>query len=343
MDGAFRETPGLCADPTRLPFNNPRLTPQSWYPLALSREVNRGQVVSRHLAGRKVAVFRGRDGVARALAAECPHLGADLGRGQVVDCHLRCSNHHWSFDDRGLCASIPSGIPIPAWATTFAYPVEEHFGTIWIFNGPRPLFAVPTFDGTPESALVVGRFPPAVLNVHPHVLIQNGLDLQHFRTVHEFLLEDEPVLDEPDPWRVRVRLHLRLSGTSLLLRGLRLLAGPKLRATFCSWGGNMATIEAESNRLRFYVLFSYVPTTDGRSASRTFVMVPWTGTWPAIPGLDRARLLAVQALVAILLVQDRTILDTIRLRPHLVAGDAGLAAFIQQVNRMPVFDPSEVH
>ena len=320
-------------------FNNPRVVPSSWYPLARARELPVGQALTRDLAGRPVTLFRGADGVARALGGPCPHLGADLGQGQVIGCALRCAFHHWSFDGHGKCISIPAEKTIPEWARAFAYPVEEHYGAIWAFNGPAPLFPVPTFEGTPERDLIVGPFPTATLSVHPHVLILNGLDLQHFTTVHRFQYEEPPLLETPDPWRVRVRVHLRLEGRSRLIRLLRWLSGPVLRASFTSWGGNLATIDAESDRIRFHALFGYVPTADGRARSRTLVMLPRTRSVAARLGADHLRLAAVQLAVAILLFEDRSILDTIRFDPHLVPADAGLAAFMQQVNAMPTFDP----
>ena len=39
-----------------------------------------------------------------------------------------------------------------------------------------------------------------------------------------------------------------------------------------------------------------------------------------------------------ILVKDREFLDTLEFRMNLVAADAPLAAFIRQVNLMPVFD-----
>lgn len=321
------------------PFNDARVLPQTWYPLALSRELPVGQALTRDLAGRPVTLFRGSDRLARALSGPCPHLGADMGRGQVIGCTLRCAFHHWSFNGDGQCISIPAEKTIPAWARTFSYPVEEHYGALWVFNGPTPLFPVPTFEGSQDSELLVSRFPAATLNVHPHILILNGLDLQHFRTVHRFSYESEPKLEIPDPWRVRVRLHLRLDGRSRLIRLLRWLAGPVLQAAFTSWGGNMATIDAVSDRIRFHVLFSYVPTADGRARSRTFVLLPRSGGVFSRMGADYLTLGAVQLAVAILLIEDRTILDTLKFHPNLIDADAGLAAFMQQVNAMPVFDP----
>jgi phenylpropionate dioxygenase-like ring-hydroxylating dioxygenase large terminal subunit len=336
-------SPGETDPPARSPFNDPRVLPQTWYPIARSRDVPAGRAVSRTLLDRPVAVYRGTEGRVRALAGPCPHLGADLGLGRVTGDALRCSFHHWTFSGDGRCVAIPAEAEIPDWARTFAYPVEERYGTIWLFNGPEPLFPVPTFSGFDEPDLLVGRYPSAVLGCHPHVLILNGLDLQHFRTVHRFDLAGEPVLEVPDRFRVRVRLALRLTGRSLLVVALRALAGRELAASFCTWGGNMATIEARAGRLEFFVLFSYVPLPDSRSRSNTLVLVPRSAGAARALALDRLLLLTVQALVAVLLLEDRRLLDALRFHPHLVPSDAGLAAFMHQVQSLPVFDPPRAH
>ena len=122
------------------PFNNAQVAAQSWYVIALSGEIKRGQVISRRLLDRRVAVYRGHDGVVHVLYARCPHLGANLGLGTVVGNNLRCPFHHWAFAADGRCADIPYMDSPPNFARTFSYPVDEKYGAIWIFNGPRHFF-----------------------------------------------------------------------------------------------------------------------------------------------------------------------------------------------------------
>lgn len=76
-------------------FNNPAAVVSSWYVAALSRELKRGRAFSRTLFGKRVALYRGEDGKARALAARCPHLGADLGAGTVRGDRLALAAAGW--------------------------------------------------------------------------------------------------------------------------------------------------------------------------------------------------------------------------------------------------------
>jgi hypothetical protein len=57
--------------------------PASWYLFCRSHEL-RGRPMSREMLGRRIAAFRTADGRAVVIDARCYHLGADLGRGQVV-------------------------------------------------------------------------------------------------------------------------------------------------------------------------------------------------------------------------------------------------------------------
>ena len=76
---------------------------QSWFPLALADDVKRGQVVGRDFLGTRVILYRDPAGRAVVQGAFCPHLGADLSVGQVVEGRIRCAYHHWTFDCAGAC------------------------------------------------------------------------------------------------------------------------------------------------------------------------------------------------------------------------------------------------
>ena len=76
---------------------------QSWYPVALSNEVAPGAVIGRAFLGGKVAIFRTEGGDVSVVSAFCPHLGADLSIGRVVNDTLRCAFHHWQYDLGGRC------------------------------------------------------------------------------------------------------------------------------------------------------------------------------------------------------------------------------------------------
>ncbi len=103
----------------------------------LARDLAAGKVIGRDFLGTRVVAYRDQAGKPVVQSAWCPHLGADLSVGQIVDGRLRCAYHHWSFDGTGACAHIPSGDKIPSAARIFTYPSEEKWGLVWAFNGEQ--------------------------------------------------------------------------------------------------------------------------------------------------------------------------------------------------------------
>src|SRR5471032_3300680 len=99
-----------------------------WYPVCLASDLAAGAVVGRDMLGTRVVAYRDPTGKPVVQSAWCPHLGADLSGGQLVEGRLRCPYHHWSFDAGGAYAHIPSGDKIPAEARIFTYPSAEAWG-----------------------------------------------------------------------------------------------------------------------------------------------------------------------------------------------------------------------
>ena len=125
---------------------------RSWYPVCLARDLAAGKLIGRDFLGTRVVAYRDAAGKPVVQSAWCPHLGADLSVGQIVDGRLRCAYHHWSFDGTGVCAHIPSGDKIPSAARIFTYPSEEKWGLVWAFNGERADFPVPRIpDAEPDA------------------------------------------------------------------------------------------------------------------------------------------------------------------------------------------------
>ncbi len=71
---------------------------ESWFPVCTSQAVVPGAVVGPPFLDGRIVIFRGDDGMATVMFAYCPHLGADLAAGKVVDNRIRCAFHRWEFD-----------------------------------------------------------------------------------------------------------------------------------------------------------------------------------------------------------------------------------------------------
>eukprot|EP01126_Amoeba_proteus_P054362 TRINITY_DN6685_c0_g2_i7.p1 TRINITY_DN6685_c0_g2~~TRINITY_DN6685_c0_g2_i7.p1 ORF type:complete len:186 (+),score=24.38 TRINITY_DN6685_c0_g2_i7:294-851(+) len=83
--------------------------PNGWYFVMLSHEIAKGEVKTVRMLGQDVVVYRGQSGRVTVIDAFCPHLGAHLGGGTVVDDNIRCSFHAWEFNCTGTCVKIPYG------------------------------------------------------------------------------------------------------------------------------------------------------------------------------------------------------------------------------------------
>jgi len=58
---------------------------QAWYAVCMSSDVAPGQVIGTEFLDGRIAVYRGKNGTPRVVGAYCPHLGARLDAGAVVD------------------------------------------------------------------------------------------------------------------------------------------------------------------------------------------------------------------------------------------------------------------
>src|SRR5712691_4561408 len=123
-------------------FANPAVVTQSWYVAVRSRDVRAERIASYTLLNRRIAIYRDRSGVVHALDARCPHLGADLGQGCLVDDEVQCAFHKWRFGADGSCRFAP-GMANPPERQARVYPVQERWGLVWILNKRPSLCLLP--------------------------------------------------------------------------------------------------------------------------------------------------------------------------------------------------------
>ena len=84
-----------------------------------------GQSLCLEMGEARVALFHEPDGLF-AIDNLCPHRGAPLNDGFVVDGYVTCPWHQWQFQLKdGVCRNIPG-------PRVAAYPVEIRDGAIWI-------------------------------------------------------------------------------------------------------------------------------------------------------------------------------------------------------------------
>ena len=295
---------------------------QSWFPIALAADVAPGRAIGRDFLGTRVVVYRDAAGAAVVQGAYCPHLGADLSVGEVVDGQIRCGYHHWRFDCAGRCVDIPAGDRIPPGARIPTYPSAEAWGLVWAFNGDTPSFPVPRIPDVEERELVYETHFRGTRAIDPWVAVSNGVDFQHLRTLHGLAA----AVDPDDVVVSEHGIEYRVEGDGFLQHGL--ITGVNVFSQHLRiMGGDL------------YMLFCGAPITHGHSMGFYVYGVRDTGV-----GADDVaeRLAGLGQLVRRLLAEDAPVLDTIRFRPRtLVASDRHLARFLRYVRDFPRASPPD--
>jgi len=238
--------------------------PASWYLFCESKQL-RDKPFSQRILGRQLVAYRKASGQVAVMDAHCAHLGADLGCGTVVGETIQCPFHHWRYGADGVCTSIPHAAQIPAFARLRTYPVTERHGSVFFFNGPEPLFPLPFILGADPEDFVAGKTFRYVADCNWYMNSAHAFDTQHFAAVHDRRLLAPPLMDCPAPYARRNSYHAEVIGQTIFDRILHVVAGRTVNITLTIWGGNMAVITAEFERVRSGFLMAMQPLENGQT------------------------------------------------------------------------------
>ena len=235
--------------------------PASWYLFGRTRDLRDG-LRSRDLLGRRLVAVRTRSGRLAVLEARCSHLGADLGRGRVVDETVQCPFHNWRYDPDGRCVHIPNTECIPSFARQTTFPVEERHGLLYVFNGPQPLFPLPFFAGERAEDFVAGRPYSFRADSAWYMIAANGFDAEHFLAVHDRTFLGPPIVDCPEPFARRMRYTAQVTGTSAYDLLLRAFVGDRVEVSITTWGGPYLLVTGRFRCAHSYILIALHPVDD---------------------------------------------------------------------------------
>lgn len=177
---------------------------RAWFPVARLNDVSGGPV-SAAILDVDLAVFGHEDGP-RVVGACCPHRGANLSLGRLVDGDIECPYHGWRFaPDDGRCTmvpSLPTDSPV-ARASIATYPAVAACGLVWsCLEEPFLPFA-----GFPELAEGEWHFAygePHDVHCGIRQLTENFRDISHFPFVHSATLGPN-VRRQVDSYRIERR------------------------------------------------------------------------------------------------------------------------------------------
>lgn len=296
---------------------------QSWYPICLSSEVGKGEVIGRTFLDGKIVVFRGEDGNAHVMSAYCPHVGADLSVGRVVGNNVQCAFHHWEYDGTGQCQKTGIGDPAPKAACLFKFPSVERWGIVWAFNGEEPLFDLPHL-GYEEDEMLWGNYVLPELHCDPWVFAANTPDMQHLKAVHgvKFDIDDPHDIIEWDEWGLQYPVKATHQG------GVKLDWMLGLRGTGFFWR------TGTYNDFWCAAVTGFgIPRPGYHTVMGAYIILRGPG--------EEERLATMKAISERTIGEDKDILDTIHYRHGILTnGDRTLAKYLDIVRNFPRAHPS---
>ena len=173
----------------------PHPYPTGWYRLASTDSLRRGEIRSLECLGKQFVLWRERkSGEIHLMDAFCPHLGANLARGQVRGDCIECPFHQWQFAGDGSVEHIPYSQHPPAGTPAQTYPLEDVHGQLFLFHRadgsanaeldppPYPVPRIPEMDD--GSFVFRGRRNVGRVRMHIIEIAENAVDTAHFQPLH---------------------------------------------------------------------------------------------------------------------------------------------------------------
>jgi phenylpropionate dioxygenase-like ring-hydroxylating dioxygenase large terminal subunit len=200
------------------------LNPNFWYPLAVAKNIKKGNVVASSFAGEPIALVRTESNQIYALEDRCAHRQMPLSCGVVQGEKLKCCYHGWLYDEHGQCAVpyLPEGVPLPHGVRT--YPTRIAYGLVFVFPGDPmladtvPLPDLPEFHSPSYLTISVSR----LVRCHYSFWHENLMDMNHQFLHRRWMGKFEPPLlaVRKDDSSVEVDYRFDFPEGSLSLRSL---------------------------------------------------------------------------------------------------------------------------
>src|SRR5208283_1011500 len=306
--------------------------PASWYYVCTSKSLPAQRLMGVTLCGRRLVVFRGDRGIVGALEAWCPHIGSDMSLGRVVGDAVECPIHRFRYDSAGACANQD--------LRAIAYPVEERFGAVFVFLGPKPLFPLPSFSA--DINLVSTKPMQWEVGTNWYMLVANSFDARHFARTHDRRLVRPPNLHSPHPFALQIDIAYEITGTSWTDRATRLISGSHVRLEVTAWGGNIALVRAAFAKDQTFGIMIVEPrydlSGDGQRGAQVTVIVSAhrRGNSFLARILDALTVRAKRFAVARFATQDAIGVQQLRYASGgLRVGDEALAQFLRWAEGIP--------
>jgi vanillate O-demethylase monooxygenase subunit len=167
----------------------------AWYVACTPHEID-DKPLGRTVCNERVVFYRGPGGKVAALEDWCPHRGAPLSLGRVVEGKLVCGYHGLEMGCDGKTIAMP-GQRVRGFPAIRSFPVIEKYGFIWFWPGDPALASEDKLPDLfwadhPQWAYGGGLYHIAC---NYQLMIDNLMDLTHETYVHSTSI-GQPEIDE---------------------------------------------------------------------------------------------------------------------------------------------------
>jgi vanillate O-demethylase monooxygenase subunit len=169
----------------------------TWYVACSSDEID-VKLLGRTICNEKMVFFRGEDKKVAALENFCPHRGAPLSLGHVVEGKLVCGYHGLTMGCRGKTVSMP-GQRVGGFPAIRSFPAVERYGFVWVWPGDESKADAATIPhmqwyDNPDWAYGGGLYHIAC---DYRLMIDNLMDLTHETYVHSSSIGQKEIDETP--------------------------------------------------------------------------------------------------------------------------------------------------
>lgn len=253
-------------------FNQNDAVIEGWYWALKSNDLNAKKPVHLNFMGKELALYRGEDGVARAVDAYCPHMGAHLAEGFVDGKGIRCFFHAWKFDENGDLEDIPCRKSPGIKASIKHWPCEEKYGMIWVYTGENPRQPIPYIHELADFELDASFGNQFVKECHPNVVMINAIDAHHFTSVHNLPVDVkfETIIHRDDCIAFENRTFI--PETRWYLKFFKKFYSSFLTYNMCYWNASTGSVTVGPDFLHCHIIFALRPLANGHTEGQTILV-----------------------------------------------------------------------
>jgi vanillate monooxygenase len=174
----------------------------AWYVACASDEVS-DKPLGRKICNESIVLYRGADGRVAALEDFCPHRGAPLSLGRVVEGKLVCGYHGLEMGCDGKTVAMP-GQRVRGFPPIRSFPLIERYGFVWIWPGDAEQVDAAKLQHLAWAESSEWAYGGGLYHIQCdyRLMIDNLMDLTHETYVHASSIGQKEIDETPVTTRV---------------------------------------------------------------------------------------------------------------------------------------------